>query len=430
MALVFVHNRQNKYSIAALIGTVEADERLQNLPLRTLRSGPDLSARVEALARTHRQVVLGFSFMTPAAPRVGQSVRGLRQHFQSNGLSNVTLLAGGPHPSGDWRGTLEMGFDVVVVGEGEKALPALLERLCAGRDLGDVPGLAYRQAEGYVHTGAAEQVESLDDYPPFAPKFGRFAPIEISRGCPVVCRFCQTSSLKGARMRHRSVENVAHWAEVSKQAGRPVIRFITPNALAYGPEGGEPRLDRLEALLRAVSAVVGRENTYLGTFPSEVRPESVSRDALELIRRYAANDNLVIGAQSGSERMLQLAHRGHTVEDVYRAVELTLQAGLAANVDFIFGLPGETESDRAQTRRVIEDLAALGARVHSHAFIPLAGTAWAQAPPGQVDGETQQLLERLAGRGQHYGQWRRQQRAAQEVARFREGSPSSEQSIP
>jgi hypothetical protein len=69
--------------------------------------------------------------------------------------------------------------------------------------------------------------------------------------------------------------------------------------------------------------------------------------------------------------------------------------------------------------------------VHSHVFMPLAGTAWAVAPPGRVDEETQQLLERLAGRGQHYGQWRRQQRTAQEIARFREGeTPSSEQLAP
>jgi radical SAM superfamily enzyme YgiQ (UPF0313 family) len=112
---------------------------------------------------------------------------------------------------------------------------------------------------------------------------------------------------------------------------------------------------------------------------------------------------------------LDRSHRGHTVEDIYRAVGITLDAGLIANVDFIFGRPGETEEDRALTRKVIEDLAAMGARIHSHVFMPLAGTPWADASPGDVDPKTRKLLERLTGRGQQFGQWREQQQACRAV---------------
>ena len=117
--------------------------------------------------------------------------------------------------------------------------------------------------------------------------------------------------------------------------------------------------------------------------------------------------------------MLDLSHRGHTVEDIYRAVQITLDAGFIANVDFIFGMPGETEGDQAHTRKVIEDLAAMGARIHSHAFMPLAGTPWADAPPGDVDPKTRDLLERLTGSGQQFGQWREQQEACRIIEDLR-----------
>jgi hypothetical protein len=68
---------------------------------------------------------------------------------------------------------------------------------------------------------------------------------------------------------------------------------------------------------------------------------------------------------------------------------------------------------------VIEDLARMGATIHSHTFMPLAGTPWANAPPGRMDGKTRTLLESLTGRGQHFGQWRRQQEAAQAIANLR-----------
>jgi B12-binding domain/radical SAM domain protein len=225
-------------------------------------------------------------------------------------------------------------------------------------------------------------------------------------------------------MRHRSVENIIEWVEVSHRHDKSHIRFITPDAFMYGSDGGQPRLDLLEEMLRGVNAVVGKKNTYLGSFPSEVRPESVSREAVELVRRFATNDNIFIGAQSGSQRMLDLAHRGSTVEDICRAVEITIEAGITANVDFIFGMPGENEDDRERTREVIEDLAGLGARIHSHTFLPLAGTPWEDAPPGRIDPETLQLLEHLTGKGQHFGQWRRQQSAAKAIDGFRDQKPS------
>jgi B12-binding domain/radical SAM domain protein len=330
-------------------------------------------------------------------------------------------VAGGPHPSGDWRQTLGMGFDVVVVGEGETSFPEFLNCLYSGSDFGQVKGLAYQSGQGTCFTGCSARVENLDDYPPFAERFRLFSSLEISRGCPWACKYCQATFLFGARLRHRSVADIVKWAEISKRHDRLHIRFITPDAFAYGSDGKHLRLDLLAEMLEGVNDVVGKEYTYLGSFPSEVRPESVSWEAVELVRRFAVNDNILIGAQSGSQRMLDLAHRGNTVEDIYRAVQITLEAGLTANVDFIFGMPGETEEDRALTLEVVEDLAAMGARIHSHTFMPLAGTPWAGAPPGRVDEKTLDVLESLTGLGQHFGQWRRQQDAARKIADFRRG---------
>jgi radical SAM superfamily enzyme YgiQ (UPF0313 family) len=90
------------------------------------------------------------------------------------------------------------------------------------------------------------------------------------------------------------------------------------------------------------------------------------------------------GAQSGGQRVLDRCHRGHTVGDVYRAVKLTGEAGLRANVDFIFALPGEEEKDVKETLGVITDLVALGAKMHAHTFVSLPGTPFSKAPSGSV----------------------------------------------
>jgi radical SAM superfamily enzyme YgiQ (UPF0313 family) len=150
--------------------------------------------------------------------------------------------------------------------------------------------------------------------------------------------------------------------------------------------------------------------------PSEVRPEHVNAATLGLVRRWAANDNLAIGAQSGSQAQLDAAGRGHGVADIVAAVRATLGAGLKANVDFIFGLPDETEEDQELTMALVRRLAGLGARIHAHWFIPLPGTRFAARRPAPPAPRFAAELARLAAAGALYGQWEAQERLASRLA--------------
>ncbi|TEU14234.1 MAG: TIGR04013 family B12-binding domain/radical SAM domain-containing protein, partial [Anaerolineales bacterium] len=401
-ALVFVTQPTNKNSIAVLAGVVEGREDLA-LSLLFLRDDPSLHIRLQECLHEYERVVIAFSFCTPAAGHVAHLVGQLRA-LAAESHCPVFWVAGGPHPSGAPEATLRMGFDVVVVGEAEETFPALLRHLIDGRDYSQVKGLAFLRDGELIRTGRAPPVIPLDNYPPFAPLHRRFGPIEITRGCPFACRFCQTSFLFGGQPRHRSPEVVAEWARVAQSHGIPFMRFVAPNALSYGsPDGREINLAAVKTLLTKVGAVMGRERVYLGSFPSEVRPETVTHEAIRLIKRLAGNRNISIGAQSGSQRILDAMHRGHTVDDVHRACHIVLHHGLLPNVDIIFGMPGETETDRQLTIRMIESLAKVGAVVRTHVFVPLAGTPLAGAAPGTIDAQTDSLLGRLARVGQQHG---------------------------
>jgi tRNA A37 methylthiotransferase MiaB len=131
----------------------------------------------------------------------------------------------------------------------------------------------------------------------------------------------------------------------------------------------------------------------------------------------------VIGGQSGSERLLAATHRGHGVEAIRRAVALALEAGFRPDVDFLFGLPGETEDDRRLTIALAEAIAAAGARVHSHAFMPLPGTPLAGATPTQIADDVARAVARLESRGAAYGQWRKQAGVADELVALRRLRP-------
>jgi B12-binding domain/radical SAM domain protein len=409
--LAFVANKNNLNSIAALTGALEVDPRTVTLPLRFFWQDERLLSRLQALAQGTDRLIVALSFATADLPETAALLSRLQALEPA-----PTLIGGGPHPSARPAGVLRLGADAVVIGEGEATLPALLERQLAGEPPSGLPGVAVLDAEGDLFRGPRPRPIDLDAYPPMGIEHRRFAPIEITRGCPCACTFCQTSFLFGGQMRHRSVDSIVEWVRRAMARGYSYARFVTPNAFAYqSPDNGRTvNLDAIERLLRETAALVGRERVYFGTFPSEVGPETVTPEAVALVRRYSGNDSLIFGAQTGSDRLLRALRRRHTVADVYRAAEVVVAGGLRPIVDVIFGLPGEDAADVAATVRLMEDLAAMGAVIHTHTFMPLPGTPLEDAPPGRVDPDLHPLLDRLASQGHQIGQWRKQEALARQ----------------
>jgi B12-binding domain/radical SAM domain protein len=298
--------------------------------------------------------------------------------------ADCITIAGGPYATACFREVARYA-DYVVVGEGEYTLPLLLAAIEEGA-AHVPPGVATR--EGY--RPAVSQVR-LDAWPPFSQVKGY---VEITRGCPFGCAYCQTPRIFGGAMRHRSIDQIARYASRFRD-----IRFVTPNALAYGSRGREPDLRKVRGLLQSLSGTI-----YFGTFPSEVRPEFISREAIALITTYCANTSIQFGAQSGSDAVLERLGRGHTVADVILAMEESLDAGLVPIVDMIVGFPFETDEDQYATGDLIRTIARRG-KVHCHRFMPLPGTPLARDQPRHLVPGLAHLLGSLALRGRVTGSW-------------------------
>lgn len=198
------------------------------------------------------------------------------------------------------------------------------------------------------------------------------------------------------------------------------IRFISPNLLSYGSQDGfKPNLGQLEKMLASVRSVKGVKKIFAGTFPSEIRPEQLSKKALKTIKKYCNNNNLIIGAQSGSDQMLKKCHRFHTIADIQYAINLALEAGFKVNVDFIFGMPGETKNEEKETIRFIEKLVKIkNIRIHGHTFLPLPGTPWEKEKAGEISPYLREFLMFLRKNGKEYGDWEEQEQMGKLLSNY------------
>ncbi len=415
--LILGYTKWNKYSANALLGAIEKeglDERVR-ITTSDLRELPNLI--VSDLRAKYELIIVAISLMSTQLP---QSLNLIKEIVGRVRRVGALVLVGGPHATGDPYGSLlSLGFDIAFLGESEKTFTSFLRALVEGEDPLQVQGIAFWDGEKVILKNRPRPID-LSEYPPFSIKYGLLGPIEISRGCPFACKYCQVSYMFGARFRHREVNSVIRYALALIKRGLRDIRFISPNSFGYGSDGKSINVEAMSQLvseLQKVRELGGR--IYLGTFPSEVRPDFVNEESVKLIKGRVDNKRITIGAQSGSDRVLKFIGRSHTVEDVLNAVRILRQYGFGVDVDYIFGLPGESEEDTKETIAHMVKVASMGARVHAHVFLPLPGTPFAFEAPGRITPNLRRELFKLLGRGLVYGQWAKQELLASEIDRLR-----------
>ncbi len=345
-------------------------------------------ASLQRFIRSGRQGLLLYSFMTPHLPDLLPELEWTLAHRQAD----QRLLAGGSHTNGDPYSVLKAGFDYAFVGPAENGLVILLQKYLRGK-------LPPEKTIFY----APEPVR-LDESFPVNRYLRTFPPLEITRGCHWNCRFCQTAGIKA---QHRSLDSIKiYYRELKKRNYHRRLNFICPSAFEYASYNpGQLNPAAIEELL-SYCKEEGTVFLEYGIFPSEVRPNSFSDTMVDLIARYCSNKKLTIGAQTGSNRLLRLMRRGHTVEQVERACEITARKGLRPLVDIIVGLPGETPDDRQETLRFIKRLAVkYRARNQVHYFLPLSGTPLEQSEPSRLDYRTIDTLHKYQQDGICTGWW-------------------------
>jgi B12-binding domain/radical SAM domain protein len=417
--ILFYYKRTGKYALNVLAGALDHDAITRAYDIQFITRHEDLIARINAAIKQGTTCLVCWSFYSPQFNQVRRELQHIRQQTGQGAIH----LAGGVHATAEPGQTLQAGFDAVAVGEGEQIIVDVVISLTQQRPLESVRGIAtlsLRNGNGQLHKNGRGEYIDLDHYPAAAPRYKKFGPIEITRGCIYGCRFCQTPYVNKARFRHRSVDVICDTVRHMKRHGLRDYRFISPTSLSYGSQDESVNLAAIEQLLSAIRAILGKEGRlFFGTFPSEVRPEHITEQTLALLKRYIDNDNLIIGGQSGSEHILNSSRRGHGVAEVIRAVQLTVKAGLQPNVDFLYGLPGETRKDAQATLKLALKLSDMGARIHNHTFMPLPGTPYRNQQPGNIDTQTQSQLVQLTSQGKAYGKWQGQMKVAQQLAEIR-----------
>lgn len=285
---------------------------------------------------------------------------------------------------------LQAGAEFVIRGEGERALLDLLAWIGGGDAARPCPvaGVSCLGAGGaLVENARAPVVRALDELPLPAwdlvnlkryraiwrRRHGRFSiNLVTTRGCPYHCNWC-AKPIWGQRYASRSPENVAaELAELQRAAGVEHVWFMD-DIFGLKPQWVERFADCLEA--RGVRI----------RFKCLTRPDLLRRPGeIEALAR-AGCEVVWMGAESGSQKILDAMEKGTRVEDIEQTSAKLKAAGIRVGHFIQFGYPGERWSDIRQTlrmlRRVLPD--ELGISVS----YPLPGTPFHARVAAQLGGQ-------------------------------------------
>lgn len=197
------------------------------------------------------------------------------------------------------------------------------------------------------------EIEKFDHLPPPGAR-GPSAFVSVMEGCSKYCTFCVVPYTRGEEVSRPLDDVIAEVAELEAQGVRE-INLLGQNVNAYrGPmhDGGSADL---AMLIRYVAAFDRIERIRFTTsHPVEFSDRLI--EAYAEVPKLA--DYLHLPVQSGSDRILALMKRGHTVleyKDRIRRLR-EVRPGISLSSDFIVGFPGETEADFEQTMKLIREL--------------------------------------------------------------------------
>ena len=210
--------------------------------------------------------------------------------------------------------------------------------------------------------------------------------LTIQEGCDKFCNFCVVPYTRGPEF-SRSFKSIIEEAETLIKNGSREIIFLGQNVNAYSYKDGSKEF-RLSDLINTL----GSYNEIDRIRYTTSHPRDMTDD---LIDCYSNSKKLMpfvhLPIQSGSDKILKLMNRKHTVEyylNIYKKMK-KINSEIKFSSDFIIGYPGETELDFKDTMLLLDKIEFINS--FSFIYSPRPGTKAAKLE--EVDKE--ELKNRL-----------------------------------
>jgi radical SAM superfamily enzyme YgiQ (UPF0313 family) len=280
---------------------------------------------------------------------------------------------------------LQEGADFILLGEAEQTLAELSDAIKQAQpNFLSIPGLAYKQGGAVIKTAKRNVLKDLDTLPfpawdlvdidiyrkTWLKHKGYFSlNMATTRGCPFKCNWC-AKPIYGNRYNSRSPQNVVAELKILKEKFNFDHIWFCDDIFGLKPGWVSEFADLLEL------------EQIRFRFKIQARADLLIQENYIKDLARAGCENIWMGAESGSQKVLDAMDKGTTIEQIYTATRILKKNGIHPSFFIQFGYPGETKEDIVKTIRMINEL--LPYEIGISVSYPLPGTPFYEKVKNQL----------------------------------------------
>jgi anaerobic magnesium-protoporphyrin IX monomethyl ester cyclase len=278
-------------------------------------------------------------------------------HFIKAALPHSSIILGGPDVRYNAENYLRQGADLIVMGEGEVTMLEAIRSLeSSSTDFSNIAGIACLKDGIYHETAEREKMKDLDDLPSPAREkidLGQYlsawkkyhgknaVSVSTMRGCPYTCKWC-SRAVYGLSYRRRSPEKVVDELVSIKEKYNPDSLWFVDDVFTISHKW----LENFTLALR-------KKNLRI-PYECITRADRMNEEVIRLLKETGCF-RVWIGAESGSQKVIDLMDRRVDVNQVREMIRLSKKYEIEAGTFIMLGYPGETEQDIEETIRHLKE---------------------------------------------------------------------------
>lgn len=297
----------------------------------------------------HKPNVLGIYTNLMTRINVIRIIKYIRNNAE---LKNIHIVLGGPEVRQHAKPLLEVGANVIVIGEGEETMHQVIwawsER---DANLSNISGIHWKNLQGEILENPERELLKEINQLPFPNRkkvdlqkyFDAWknahgessVSVSTMRGCPYTCKWC-SRAVYGLSYRRRSPELVADEIEELQRNYKFDSIWFVDDVFTINAKW-----------MREFAAVIAKRKMKI-RYEIISRSDRLNEEMLDLLAQSGCF-RIWIGAESGSQSVIDAMDRRVDVKNVREMIQLTRKKGMEAGTFIMLGYPGETENDIRET---------------------------------------------------------------------------------
>lgn len=270
--------------------------------------------------------------------------------------NNPKIILGGPDVTYNIENYLKAGADFLVIGEGEETTFELYNAIINNDNYEKIDGIAFIENEKLIQTNPRTKIKDLSELPlpnreainmqryldTWKNNHGQSSmTISTQRGCPYTCKWCSTA-VYGQSYRRRPASLVAAEMKMLKQNYNTDAIWFVDDVFTVSHKW----LQEFKTEVIKQDAIV--------PFECITRAERLNDDVLQLLKEIGCF-RIWIGAESGSQKIIDLMDRRVDVNLVKEMIQKTNAIGIETGTFIMLGYPGETKKDISETIQYLKE---------------------------------------------------------------------------